>query len=74
VWPIMCGILTVLSVGWSLCFVVCGLIALTGYSTFITETWCVDAGAGGFFASVRALPYLMPHIHVVRALYVCIAE
>jgi len=48
-WLIICGILTVLRVGWSLYCVVFGLIALAGSSPWITESWCVDAGAGGFF-------------------------
>jgi len=48
-WLIIRGILTVLRVAWSLCCVVCGLIALAGSSPWITESWCVDAGAGGFF-------------------------
>jgi len=29
--------------------VVCGLIASAGSSLWITESWCADAGAGGFF-------------------------
>jgi len=47
-WLIICGILTVLRVGWSVYCVVCGLIALVGSSPWITESWCLDAGAGGF--------------------------
>jgi len=44
---IICGILTDLRVGWSCC-VVRGLIALALSSPWITESWCVDAGAGVF--------------------------
>jgi len=49
--------------------VVCGLIAMAGSSPWITESWCVDAGAGGFpYGSVRVLSCLMmSHIHFVRA-------
>jgi len=58
-----------------LCCVVCGLIALAGSSPWITESRCVDAGAGGFYGSVRVLSYsMMSHIRFVRALYLCIAE
>jgi len=38
-WLIICGILTVVRVGWSLCCVVCGLVALAGSSPWITEIW-----------------------------------
>ena len=38
-WLIICCILRVLRVGWSLCCVMCGLIALAGSSPWITESW-----------------------------------
>ena len=67
-WLILCGILTVLRVGWSLCCVVCWLMALAGLSPWITESWvCRCWCRWDYYGLFRALSCLMlSHIHFIH--------
>jgi len=46
----------------AVCCVVCGLIALAGSSPWITESWCVDAGAGGFILRLGSCTILFDDV------------